>query len=82
MFSTELIGGDPAPGDMSLVTSESSSRLAEEVKLKDLTINQLRSRLVHLEKARMDKVPVDSAREISRLHAALVSLTLPPVKFL
>jgi len=48
--------------------------LTAEARLKDATINQLRSRLLHLEKTKMDNVPSDAAREISRLHSTLVIL--------
>ena len=57
-------------------TSGGGGRLltAAEVRLKEMTISQLRSTLEHLEQTRMtDKVPVDSAREIARLHSTLVS---------
>ncbi|XP_035709051.1 kinesin-like protein KIN-14I isoform X2 [Folsomia candida] len=56
------------------VNNNEESRLAEETRLKEMIINQLRSRLIHLEKARMDKVPVDTAQEISKLHSTLVQL--------
>lgn len=75
MFSNDLGNDDPG-AEMSIGTDESNSRLVEEVRLKDVAISQLRNRLLHLEKARMDKVPVDAAREISRLHGALVSSLL------
>lgn len=55
------------------VNNNEESRLAEETRLKEMIINQLRSRLIHLEKARMDKVPVDTAQEISKLHSTLVN---------
>ena len=73
MFSNNLTNDDPGT-ELSMGTEESNSRLVEEVRLKDMTITQLRSRLLHLEKARMDKVPIDAAREIARLHATLVRL--------
>ncbi|CAG7663390.1 unnamed protein product [Allacma fusca] len=73
MFSNNLTNDDQGT-EMSIGTDDSSSRLVEEVRLKEMTISQLRSRLLHLEKARMDKVPVDAAREIARLHSTLVQL--------
>lgn len=39
-----------------------------------MTISQLRTRLLQLEKDRLDKVPVDAAREITRLNSLLVSI--------
>lgn len=84
MFSNDLNGGDhdPGAGEMSIGTDESNSRLVAEVRLKDVAISQLRNRLILLERARMDKVPVDAAREIAKLHAALVSelFIQPPTK--
>ena len=38
-----------------------------------MTINQLRTRLLQLEKARLDKVPVDAAKELNRLNSNIVS---------
>lgn len=39
-----------------------------------MTISQLRTRLLHLEKDRLDKVPFDAAKEITRLNNNLVSV--------
>ncbi|KAF2353507.1 Spindle pole body-associated protein Vik1/Cik1 microtubule binding domain [Trinorchestia longiramus] len=39
-----------------------------------MTISQLRVRVLQLEKDRMDKVPVDAAREINRLNVQLIHL--------
>lgn len=47
-------------------------KLIEEVRLKGLTITQLTSRLLPLEKSRIDKVPTDAANEIARLNSTLV----------
>lgn len=51
-----------------------NERLAEELKLKEMTISQLRSRILQLEKARLDKIPMDAAKEISRLQSTLVCI--------
>ncbi|MPC75211.1 hypothetical protein E2C01_069595 [Portunus trituberculatus] len=40
--------------------------------VREMTISQLRSRLLQLEKDRLDKVPVDAAREITRLNSLVV----------
>ncbi|CAG0898160.1 unnamed protein product [Darwinula stevensoni] len=59
---------------LSSVASSDASRLIDELRLREMTISQLRSRVLHLEKARMDKVPIDASREIARLQTALVQL--------
>ena len=50
-----------------------SDRLLDELKLRELTISQLRGRVLQLERARLDKIPLDPAREISRLQSSVVS---------
>ena len=56
-----------------LASLASSDRLLDELKLRELTISQLRSRVLQLERARLDKIPLDPAREISRLQSNVVS---------
>lgn len=58
----------------SLNSIASSDRLVDELKLREMTISQLRSRVLHLEKDRLDKVPFDAAKEITRLNNNLVQL--------
>ena len=56
-----------------LASLASSDRLLDELKLRELTISQLRGRVLQLERARLDKIPLDPAREISRLQSSVVS---------
>ena len=56
-----------------LASLASSDRLLDELKLRELTISQLRSRVLQLERARLDKIPLDPAREICRLQSNVVS---------
>ncbi|XP_018022795.2 kinesin-like protein KIN-14I isoform X1 [Hyalella azteca] len=58
----------------SLSSVASTDRLIDELKLREMTISQLRVRVLQLEKDRMDKVPVDAAREINRLNVQLIHL--------
>ncbi|XP_045127324.1 kinesin-like protein KIN-14I isoform X1 [Portunus trituberculatus] len=58
----------------SISSITSSDRLLDELKVREMTISQLRSRLLQLEKDRLDKVPVDAAREITRLNSLVVDL--------
>ncbi|XP_050695203.1 uncharacterized protein LOC126985012 isoform X1 [Eriocheir sinensis] len=58
----------------SLSSIASSDRLLDELKVREMTISQLRTRLLQLEKDRLDKVPVDAAREITRLNSLLVDM--------
>ncbi|KAB7495516.1 Kinesin-related protein 2, partial [Armadillidium nasatum] len=39
--------------------------------LREMTISQLRLRVLQLEKAKLDKVPLDAAKEISRLNTSI-----------
>ena len=55
-----------------LASLASSDRLLDELKLRELTISQLRGRVLQLERARLDKIPLDPAREISRLQSSVV----------
>lgn len=58
----------------SLNSVASSDRLVDELKFREMTNCQLRTRLLQLEKDRLDKIPIDAAREIHRLNAALIQL--------
>ncbi|XP_037082971.1 kinesin-like protein KIN-14I [Pollicipes pollicipes] len=57
-----------------LASLASSDRLLDELKLREMTISQLRSRVLQLERARLDKIPMDPAREITRLQSSVVQL--------
>ncbi|XP_069181334.1 uncharacterized protein [Procambarus clarkii] len=58
----------------SLNSIASSDRLVDELKLREMTISQLRTRVLQLEKDRLDKVPFDAAKEITRLNNNLIQL--------
>ncbi|KAG7155673.1 kinesin-like protein KIN-14E isoform X2 [Homarus americanus] len=58
----------------SLNSIASSDRLVDELKLREMTISQLRSKVLQLEKDRLDKVPFDAAKEITRLNNNLIQL--------
>ncbi|XP_069951026.1 uncharacterized protein [Cherax quadricarinatus] len=58
----------------SLNSIASSDRLVDELKLREMTISQLRMRVLQLEKDRLDKVPFDAAKEITRLNNNLIQL--------
>ncbi|XP_043246888.1 kinesin-like protein KIN-14I [Amphibalanus amphitrite] len=57
-----------------LASLASSDRLLDELKLREMTIAQLRGRVLQLERARLDKIPLDPAREIFRLQSSVVQL--------
>ncbi|KAK4327180.1 hypothetical protein Pmani_002327 [Petrolisthes manimaculis] len=52
----------------SLNSIASSDRLVDELKLREMDNAQLRTRILQLEKDRLDKVPFDAAKEITRLN--------------
>uniref|UniRef100_A0A6A7FXE9 Kinesin-like protein n=2 Tax=Hirondellea gigas TaxID=1518452 RepID=A0A6A7FXE9_9CRUS len=58
----------------SLSSVASTDRLIDELKVREMTISQLRVRVLQLEKDRMDKVPVDAARENNRLNVQLIHM--------
>ncbi|XP_047498113.1 kinesin-like protein KIN-14I isoform X3 [Penaeus chinensis] len=58
----------------SLNSVNSNDRLVDELKLREMTISQLRTRVLQLEKDRLDKVPLDAAKEINRLNNNLIQL--------
>ncbi|XP_043206786.1 kinesin-like protein KIN-14E isoform X2 [Amphibalanus amphitrite] len=55
-----------------LASLASSDRLLDELKLREMTIAQLRGRVLQLERARLDNIPLDPAREISRLQSSVL----------
>ncbi|KAK3889374.1 hypothetical protein Pcinc_006626 [Petrolisthes cinctipes] len=58
----------------SLNSIASSDRLVDELKLREMDNAQLRTRILQLEKDRLDKVPFDAAKEITRLNNNLIQL--------
>ncbi|CAL4124624.1 unnamed protein product, partial [Meganyctiphanes norvegica] len=58
----------------SLNSLASSDRLVDELKVREMTISQLRTRVLQLQKDRLDKMPLDYAKELQRLNNTVLEL--------
>jgi len=61
------------PNVSSSDSDDRNDRSPQKMGLKNVTLSQIRSQMMRLEKSHMEKVPVESAKEIARLHTTLVS---------